>query len=83
MAWPAGLCCLSLAAHVSLHKAWDPAASLHPELPFSPASVVGPASGCVCSQGESVGRLGARALLRSTGVGSILGLLVQRLEWSG
>lgn len=68
MTWPPGLCFLCLAAHVSVRHEIQQT-SLRLERPSSLVSVVGPMSGCVCSGGEGVCRLGVRALLRSLGWG--------------
>lgn len=87
MTWPPGLCFLCLAAHVSIRREIQQT-SFHLELPSSPVSVVGLMSGCVCSGGDGVCRLGVRALLRSPGWGwgwgrgEHPGPVVWRLEWS-
>lgn len=50
MAWPAGLC--ALLGFPCLQEARDPAASLHPELPSSPVSVVDPCLGMSAPEGR-------------------------------
>lgn len=86
MTGPPGLCFLGLAAQVSAgHEIQQN--SLHLELPSLPVSAAGPMSGCVCSGGEGVCRLGVRALPRSLGWRRVekwgaSSFVVQRLEWS-